>query len=184
MEELELLLDEAKELMQKAYVHVGSELTKIRAGKASPNMLDSIQVSYYGAMSPLNQVASVTAPEARTLFIKPWEKNLIQEIERAIINANLGFNPQNDGQQVIINIPMLTEERRKQLVKQASQESEHGKVSVRTVRKEINEMIDKLKGVSEDDQKNAKEAVQKLTDEFSVKIDAMLKKKEQEIMTV
>lgn len=184
MEELELLLDEAKDLMNKAYNHVGQELTKIRAGKANPNMLDGIQVSYYGAMSPLNQVASVTAPEARTLFIKPWEKSLIQEIERAIMNANLGLNPQNDGQQVIINIPMLTEERRKQLVKQVSQECEHGKVSVRSVRKEINEMIDKLKGVSEDDQKVAKETVQKLTDEFSTKIDALMKKKEAEIMTV
>lgn len=184
MEELELLLDEARDLMNKAYNHVGSELGKIRAGKASPNMLDSIQVPYYGTLSPLNQVASVTAPEARTLFIKPFEKSLIQEIERAIINANIGFNPQNDGHQVIINIPMLTEERRKQLVKQASQESEQGKVSIRSVRKEINEMIDKVKGVSEDDQKNAKETVQKLTDEFSSKIDAMMKKKEGEIMTV
>lgn len=184
MEELELLLEEAQDLMNKAYTHVGSELGRIRAGKASPNMLDSVQVPYYGSMSPLNQVSSVTAPEARTLFIRPFEKSLIQEIERAIINANLGFNPQNDGQQVIINIPMLTEERRKQLVKQASQEAEHGKVSVRSVRKEINEMIDKVKGVSEDDQKNSKEAVQKLTDEFIAKIEAMLKKKEQEIMTV
>lgn len=184
MEELELLLEEAQDLMNKAYTHVGSELGRIRAGKASPNMLDSVQVPYYGSMSPLNQVSSVTAPEARTLFIRPFEKSLIQEIERAIINANLGFNPQNDGQQVIINIPMLTEERRKQLVKQASQEAEHGKVSVRSVRKEINEMIDKVKGVSEDDQKNGKETVQKLTDEFIAKIEAMLKKKEQEIMTV
>lgn len=184
MEELELLLEEAKDLMNKAYTHVGSELSKIRAGKASPNMLDSIQVSYYGAMSPLNQVASVTAPEARTLFIKPWEKSLIQEIERAIINANLGFNPQNDGQQVIINIPMLTEERRKVLVKQVGQECEHGRVSVRSVRKEINEMIKKVKGVSEDDQKNAEATTQKLTDEHIAKIDALMKKKEVEIMTV
>lgn len=184
MEELELLLEEAQDLMNKAYTHVGSELGRIRAGKASPNMLDSVQVPYYGSLSPLNQVSSVTAPEARTLFIRPFEKSLIQEIERAIINANLGFNPQNDGQQVIINIPMLTEERRKQLVKQASQEAEHGKVSVRSVRKEINEMIDKVKGVSEDDQKNSKETVQKLTDDFIAKIEAMLKKKEQEIMTV
>ena len=170
--------------MQKAYVLVGSELTKIRAGKANPSMVDSVQVSYYGTMSPLNQVASVTAPEARTLFIKPWEKSLIQEIERAIINANLGFNPQNDGQQVIINIPMLTEERRRQLVKQVGQECEHGKVSVRSVRKEINEMIKKLKGVSEDDQKNAEDQVQKLTDDYILKIDALMKKKEAEIMTV
>jgi ribosome recycling factor len=147
-------------------------------------MVDSVQVSYYGTMSPLNQVASVTAPEARTLFIKPWEKSLIQEIERAIINANLGFNPQNDGQQVIINIPMLTEERRKQLVKQVGQECEHGKVSVRSVRKEINEMIKKVKGVSEDDQKNSEDAVQKLTDDYILKIEALMKKKEAEIMTV
>jgi ribosome recycling factor len=184
MEELDLLLEEAKDLMQKAYVHVGNELTKIRAGKANPSMVDSVQVSYYGTMSPLNQVASVTAPEARTLFIKPWEKSLIQEIERAIINANLGFNPQNDGQQVIINIPMLTEERRKQLVKQVGQECEHGKVSVRSVRKEINEMIKKVKGVSEDDQKNSEDAVQKLTDDYILKIEALMKKKEAEIMTV
>jgi len=184
MEELDLLLDEAKDLMNKTYNHVGSELGKIRAGKASPNMLDSVQVAYYGTMSPINQVASVTAPEARTLFIRPFEKSLIQEIERAIINSNLGFNPQNDGQQVIINIPMLTEERRKQLVKQVGQECEHGKVSIRSVRKEINEMIDKVKGVSEDDQKNAVDVVQKLTDEHILKIETLMKKKELEIMTV
>ena len=118
MEELELYIDEARDLMTKAVNHVGSELQKIRAGKATPNMLDGIMVSYYGTMSPLNQVSSVTAPEARTLFIKPWEKSLIQEIEKSIMAANLGLTPTNDGQQVIINIPMLTEERRKQLVKQ------------------------------------------------------------------
>ncbi|MBX2894923.1 MAG: ribosome recycling factor [Cyclobacteriaceae bacterium] len=184
MEELELFLDEAKEQMGKALVHVSNELAKIRAGKANPNMLDGIQVSYYGTMSPLNQVASVTAPEARTLFIKPWEKSLIQEIEKAIMIANLGLTPQNDGQQVIINIPMLTEERRKQLVRQASQECEQGKVSVRSIRKETNEQLKKIKGVSEDDVKNAEETVQKLTNEFIEKIDALLKKKEAEIMTV
>lgn len=184
MEELELYLDEAKEQMGKSLTHVSNELVKIRAGKANPNMLDGIQVSYYGAMSPLNQVASVTAPEARTLFIKPWEKSLIQEIERAIMIANLGLTPQNDGQQVIINIPMLTEERRKQLVRQASQECEQGKVSIRSIRKETNESLKKIKGVSEDDVKNAEETVQKLTNEFIEKIDALLKKKEAEIMTV
>jgi len=184
MEELELYLDEAKEQMGKSLTHVSNELVKIRAGKANPNMLDGIQVSYYGAMSPLNQVASVTAPEARTLFIKPWEKSLIQEIERAIMIANLGLTPQNDGQQVIINIPMLTEERRKQLVRQASQECEQGKVSVRSIRKETNESLKKIKGVSEDDVKNAEETVQKLTNEFIEKTDALLKKKEAEIMTV
>src|SRR3989337_3991299 len=117
MDEIELYLDEAKERMSKALQHVGHELTKIRAGKANPSMLDGIMVSYYGAMTPLNQVASMTTPDARTIFIRPWEKGIIPEIEKAILNANLGLNPQNDGQQIIINIPMLTEERRKQLVK-------------------------------------------------------------------
>jgi ribosome recycling factor len=184
MDELQLYLDEAKELMTKAYNHVGHELTKIRAGKANPSMLDGIMVSYYGAYTPLNQVSSLTTPDARTIFIKPWEKSLIQEIEKAILTANLGLNPQNDGQQVIINIPMLTEERRKQLVKQVGNECEHGKVSIRTIRKETNEELKKVKGVSEDDVKHAEEKVQKLTDEFIVKIDALMKKKEVEIMTV
>lgn len=184
MEELELYIDEAKDLMSKALNHVGSELTKIRAGKANPSMLDGIMVNYYGAQSPLNQVSSMTTPDARTIFIKPWEKNLIQEIEKAIRDANLGLNPQNDGQQVIINIPMLTEERRRQLVKQVGGECEHGKVSVRSIRKEINEQLKKIKGVSEDDVKNAEEQVQKLTDDAIAKIDAFMKKKELEIMTV
>jgi ribosome recycling factor len=184
MDELQMYLDEAKDLMNKSLAHVGHELTKIRAGKANPAMLDGILVSYYGAMSPLNQISSMTTPDARTIFIKPWEKNLIHEIEKAIQNANLGLNPQNDGQQVIINIPMLTEERRKQLVKQVSNECEHGRVSIRTIRKETNEELKKVKGVSEDDVKNAEEQVQKLTDDFIGKIDALMKKKEVEIMTV
>jgi len=184
MDELQMYLDEAKDLMNKALNHVAHELTKIRAGKANPAMLDGIMVSYYGAMSPLNQVSSMTAPDARTIFIKPWEKSLIYEIEKAIMNANLGLTPQNDGQQVIINIPMLTEERRRQLVKQVGQECEHGKVSVRTIRKETNEELKKVKGVSEDDVKNAEEQVQKLTDDFIARIDALMKKKEAEIMTV
>jgi ribosome recycling factor len=184
MEEIQLFLEEADDLMNKAFIHVGNELAKIRAGKANPNMLDSIQVSYYGASSPLNQVASVTSPDARTLFVKPWEKGMIQEIERAIHMANLGLNPQNDGIQVIINIPMLTEERRKALVRQASQECEHGKVSVRNIRKDTNESLKKIKGVSEDDIKNAEEEVQKLTNDYILKIDGLLKKKEAEIMTV
>ncbi|HEY0653479.1 MAG TPA: ribosome recycling factor [Chryseosolibacter sp.] len=184
MEELELYIDEAKDLMSKALNHVAAELTKIRAGKANPSMLDGISVNYYGAQSPLNQVSSMTTPDARTIFIKPWEKSLIHEIEKAIRDANLGLNPQNDGQQVIINIPMLTEERRRQLVKQVGGECEHGKVSVRSIRKEINEQLKKIKGVSEDDVKNAEEKVQKLTDEFIAKIDGLMKKKEAEIMTV
>src|SRR5690349_19352909 len=182
MEEIELYLEDARDSMTKALNHVGHELTKIRAGKANPSMLDGIQVSYYGTMTPLNQVSSLTTPDARTIFIKPWEKGMIVEIEKSIRDANLGLNPQNDGQQVIINVPMLTEERRKQLVKQVGQECEHGKVSVRNIRKETNEHLKKVKGVSEDDVKNAEEETQRLTNDFIARIEALMKKKEVEIM--
>ena len=184
MEEIELYLDEAKTQMNKALQHVGQELGKIRAGKANPSMLDGILVSYYGTNTPLNQVSSLTTPDARTIFIRPWEKGMIPEIEKAILTANLGLNPQNDGQQVIINIPMLTEERRKQLVKQVGHECEHGRISIRTVRKETNEELKRIKGVSEDDVKNAEERVQEMTNEFIAKIDGLMKKKEGEIMTI
>ena len=184
MEEIELYLEEAKDLMGKAVAHLSHELTKIRAGKASPSMLDGLMVSYYGAMSPLNQVSSVTTPDPRSIFIKPWEKNLIPEIEKAIMAANLGLTPQNDIQQVIINVPMLTEERRKQLVKKVGHECEHGRVRVRHVRKETNENLKKIKGVSEDDIKNAEDTVQALTNEHIERIDSLMKKKEVEIMTV
>ena len=184
MEEIELYLDDAREQMAKVLSHISHELTKIRAGKANPAMLDGILVPYYGAMSPLNQISSITSPDPRTLFIKPWEKNFIHEIEKAIMAANLGLTPQNDGQQVIINIPMLTEERRKQLVKQVHQECEHGKVSIRSVRKDTNEQLKKIKGAPEDDVKNAEEEVQKLSDEYITRVDGLMKKKEAEIMTV
>jgi ribosome recycling factor len=184
MEEIEMYLDEAKDLMTKSVNHVASELTKIRAGKANPSMLDGILVSYYGSTTPINQVSSLTTPDARTIFIKPWEKGMIGEIEKAIRDANLGLNPQNDGQQVIINVPMLTEERRRQLVKQVGQECEHGKVSIRTIRKETNEQLKKIKGASEDDLKNAEDTVQEMTNDFIARVDAQMKKKEVEIMTV
>ena len=184
MEEIEMYLEDAREQMNKSLNHVSHELTKIRAGKANPSMLDGIMVSYYGAMTPLQQVASMNTPDARTIFIKPWEKGLIQEIERSIINANLGLNPQNDGQQVIINIPMLTEERRRVLVKQVGAECEQGKVSIRAIRKDTNELIKKIKGAPEDDVKVSEESVQKLTDDSIARIDALFKKKEVEIMTV
>lgn len=184
MEEIELYIEEAREQMTKSINHVSSEISKIRAGKASPSMLDGIVVEYYGSMSPLSQVSSITAPEARTLFIKPFEKSLIREIETAIMAANLGLTPQNDGNTVIINIPMLTEERRKQLVKQVHGECEEGKIRIRGIRKDTNEQLKKIKGASEDDVKNGEETVQKATDEFILKIDALMKKKEAEIMTV
>lgn len=184
MEEIALFLDEARELMGKAINHVAHELTKIRAGKANPSMLDGVQVPYYGTMSPLNQVSSITVPDARSIFIKPWEKNIIPEIEKAIMAANLGLTPQSDGQQIIIQVPMLTEERRKQLVKQVGQECEQGRISVRTIRKETNEALKKIKGASEDDVKNAEDEVQKITNEHIEKIDSLMKRKEAEIMTV
>ena len=186
MEEIELYLDMAAQMMDSAVGHTNQELAKIRAGKAMPQMLDGLMVDYYGTPTPINQVASVNTPDARTLAIKPWEKNMIQPIEKAIINSDLGFNPQNNGEMVMINVPPLTEERRKSLVKQAKQEAENGKVSVRNARKEINDNLKQLQkdGASEDDIKRAEDKVQKLTDQHASQIDDLLAKKEQDIMTV
>ena len=186
MEEIELFLDEAKELMQKAVDHTAAELVKIRAGKAMPNLLDGIMVQYYGAPTPLNQVSSVTTPDARTLAIKPFERTLISEIEKAIINSDLGLAPQNNGEIIILTIPALTEERRVQLVKQAKSECETGKISIRSVRKDTNESLRKLQkeGASEDAIKRAEDQVQKFTDNYSAKIDELLVKKEADIMKV
>lgn len=184
MEEISIYLETAEEMMEKAIQHTKSEFAKIRAGKAMPSMLDGIDVEYYGNMTPLNQVAGVTTPDARTLSIKPWEKTMLQEIERAIINSGLGFNPQNDGEQIRINIPPLTEERRLQLMKQVKAEAENGKISIRNARKETNDSLKKLDGVSEDLLKDAEGDVQKLTDQFTAKIDALVDSKEKDIMTV
>jgi ribosome recycling factor len=186
MEEIELFLDEAKELMQKAVDHTASELVKIRAGKAMPNLLDGLMVQYYGAPTPLNQVSSVTTPDARTLTIKPFERTLISEIEKSIINSDLGLAPQNNGEIIILTIPALTEERRINLVRQAKNECETGKISIRSVRKETNESLRKLQkdGASEDAVKTAEDQVQKYTDQYSAKIDELLAKKEADIMKV
>jgi len=185
-EEIQMFLDEAKDLMEKAIEHTKKELAKVRAGKALPNMLDGIVVSYYGVDTPLNQVASVNTPDARTLMIKPFERSMISEIEKAILNSDLGINPQNNGEVIILNIPPLTEERRGKLVKQVKQDIEHGKVSVRNIRKEINHSLKELQkeGASEDSVKRAEEKVQKLTDEYTAKLDHVLEKKEEELMTV
>ncbi|WP_186754459.1 ribosome recycling factor [Echinicola salinicaeni] len=186
MEEIQLELDAAKEQMQKSVDHTAAELLKIRAGKAMPNLLDGIMVDYYGAPTPIQQVASINTPDARTLSIKPWEKNLIGEIEKSIINSDLGLAPQNNGELVMLTIPPLTEERRKSLVKQVKNECENGKISIRTARKDTNDSLKKLQkdGAPEDDIKRAEDAVQKLTDQFSTKIDNLFTKKEAEIMTV
>jgi ribosome recycling factor len=186
MEELELILSEAKDHMEKSIHHVSVALSKIRAGRAMPAMLDGLMVSYYGNPTAIGQVASVNTPDARTLVIKPWEKKMLHEIEKAIINSDLGLNPQNDGEIVRLNIPPLTEERRKDLAKHSRTEAEHGRVSIRNVRKETNEHLKRLlkDHVSEDEVKKAETKVQEFTDDYIRKIDDLLAKKEKEIMTV
>lgn len=185
-EEIQMYLDEANDLMKKAVDHTAQELSKIRAGKAMPNMLDGIMVEYYGSPTPLQQVASVNTPDARTLVIKPFEKSLINEIQRSITNSDLGLAPQNDGEVVRLSVPPLTEERRQGLVKQVKQEIEQGKISIRNIRKDTNNSIGKLKneGISEDSVKRGEDQVQALTNQYTEKLDELFAKKEKEILTV
>ncbi|WP_439131117.1 ribosome recycling factor [Polaribacter sp.] len=182
-EEVEFVLDTAKEAMNGAIAHLEKELKSIRAGKATPAMLSTVMVDYYGSQTPLAQVANVNTPDARTLSIQPWEKNMLQEIEKAIQIANLGFNPMNNGDVIMINVPPLTEERRKNLAKQAKAEAEEAKVGVRNDRKEANNELKKL-DISEDMLKIAESEVQKLTDTFTKLIDDKLAVKEKEILTI
>lgn len=186
MENIEFYIEHANELMEKSLQHTNGALAKIRAGKAMPNMLDGIMVEYYGNLTPINQVATINSQDARTLVIKPWEKNIVGEIERSIINSDLGLNPQNDGELIRINIPALTEERRVDLAKHARNEAEHGRVSIRNIRKDANDHLKRLlkEHVSEDEVKDAEDEIQKLTDQFISKIEELLKKKENDIMTV
>jgi ribosome recycling factor len=185
-EEILKALDQGKIQMQKAVDHTAVELSKIRAGKAMPSMLDGLMVEYYGNPSPLSQVSNVSSPDARTLTIKPWDKGLITEIEKAIINSDLGVTPQNDGEFIRINIPPLTEERRKGLVKQAKGEGENGKISIRNIRQDLNTTLKRLQkeGASEDAVKAAEDDVQTLTDTYSKKVDDLIDEKEKDIMTV
>ena len=185
-EEIQFYLSEAEESMQKALQHTGNELSKIRAGKASPSMVQDIRVDYYGTPTPISQVANVSTPDTRTIFIKPWEKPMIGEINKAIKNSDLGIQPLVEGDGVRLNIPALTEQRRKDLVKQAKAEVESGKVRVRNIRKDVNDSLRKLmkEGASEDAIKDAETKVQKLTDSYIVKVDELLNKKEAEIMTI
>jgi len=185
-EEIQFIFDAAKEAMESAMTHLDSELQKIRAGKASPMMLNKVVVEYYGSLTPLNQVANVNAIDGRTLSIQPFEKSLLEEIEKGIAHANLGLNPQNNGETILINIPALTEERRMELSKQAKAEGEDAKVGIRNARKEANDEIKKLgnDGLSEDQAKDAEGEVQKITDIFSGKIDDLIAAKEKDIMTV
>jgi ribosome recycling factor len=185
-EEIQFVLDDAKEQMDKAVTHLEAELVKVRAGKASPSMLEGIMVDYYGTRTPLNQVANINTGDARTLIVQPWEKSMLTPIEKGIMIANLGLNPQNDGVIIRILVPALTEERRKELVKKAKSETENAKVSLRTIRKEAMEELKKLQknGMPEDEVKSAEALVQTLTDGYVTKCDKHLEVKEKEIMTV
>ena len=182
-EEIEFIIDSAKEQMQGAIDFLIKELRSIRAGKASPCMLANIMVDYYGSQTPLGQVANVNTPDARTISIQPWEKQMLTEIEKAIMKANIGFNPMNNGENIIINVPPLTEERRRGLAKQAKAEAEHAKVGIRNARKEANNEIKKL-DISDDMKKNVETDIQQLTDTFVKKTEELFDLKEKEIMTV
>jgi len=185
-EEINMALDEAKDQMSQALDHLTNELTKIRAGKANPSMLDAVFVDYYGSQTPLNQVANVSTLDARTITVQPWEKAMLDEIAKGIMNSNLGLNPQNNGEVIMINIPVLTEERRRVLTKRAKAEGEHAKVSIRNQRKDANDFIKKLKddGLSEDIAKRGEDEVQKIVDTYSKKVDDLIEAQEKDIMTV
>ena len=186
MEEIQLFLDDGRETMDRAVKHTTIELSKIRAGKAMPSMLDGLKVEYYGVMSPIGNVATVNSSDARTLAIKPFEKKMLSDIERAIRNSDLGLSPNNDGETIRLSIPPLTEERRRELVKRVKNEIETGKINIRNIRKDTNESLRALlkEGISEDDVKRAEEKVQALTDSYISKMDGLYNAKEAEIMTV
>jgi ribosome recycling factor len=185
-EDIATIIATSEDHMKKAISHLESELIKIRAGKANPQMLDGIAVDYYGSPMPINQVANISVMDARTLSIQPWEKNMLQPIERAIIAANIGINPQNDGALIRIFLPPLTEERRKELVKKCQAEGEHSKVAIRNIRRDAIEHIKKLQktGLSEDAAKDAEADVQQVTDKYIAAVEKHLSSKEKEIMSV
>lgn len=185
-DELALILDNTEDLMKKAIAHLEAELAKVRAGKANPQMLDGIVVDYYGSPTPIGQVGNISVMDARTLSIQPWEKNMLQPIERAIIASNIGINPQNDGNMIRLFLPPLTEERRKELVKRSNGEGEQSKVAIRSIRRDAIEDIKKLQkeGLSEDAAKDAEASVQQITDKFIALVEKHLGTKEKEIMAV
>ena len=182
-EKLEIILKSAEDKMRSSLIHLENELLNIRAGKANPNMLKSVMVDYYGSPTAIAQLANINTPDSKSIIVQPWDKSLLQEIEKGIMNANLGFNPMNNGDTIIVSIPPLTEERRKELVKIVRNESENSKISVRNIRKDSNQEIKKT-DVSDDEKKNYEIDVQELTNNFITKIDSVLKVKEKEIMTV
>ena len=185
-DELNSIRDQASDNMDKAISHLEAELVKVRAGKANPNLVDGIVVDYYGTPTPINQVGNISVADARTLTIQPWEKNMLQPIERAIIAANIGINPQNDGNMIRLFMPPLTEERRKELVKRSHNEGEQSKVAIRNIRRDAMEQVKKLQknGLSEDVCKDAEKNIQETTDRYIALVDKHLAAKEKEIMTV
>lgn len=185
-EDLQLIYDEFKSANQKSLVHLENELMKIRAGKATPSMLHGVMVDYYGSPTPIQQVANISTVDARTITVQPWEKPMLSEISKGIINSNLGFAPQNNGEVLIISIPPLTEDRRRELVKKSKSEGEHAKVGIRNNRKDSLDMVKDLKndGLSEDMSKDAENEIQNLTNVYVKKVDDLLEQKEKEIMTI
>ena len=185
-EEIEFTIEEAKEAMHHAVQHLEKELQKVRAGKASPQMLEGVKIDYYGAMTPIDQAANVSTPDARQIIVQPWDKSVLGLIEKAILAANLGFNPKNEGEILRIIVPSLTEERRKDLVRKARAEAETAKISIRNIRRLANETAKKLKkdGVPEDEVDKLELDIQKLTDEHILKVDKILETKEKDILTV
>lgn len=185
-EEIQLQLEDSKEKMQKTLDHLVVELAKLRAGKATPALLDGIMVDYYGTMTPLNQVSNINTPDAKTIAVQPWEKSMIEPIEKAILAANIGLTPINNGELIRINIPVLTEDRRKELVKQVKNEGENSKISIRNSRREAIEAFKKMKkdGLSEDQEKDAESEAQDLTDKYIKKVDEIVSGKEKDILTV
>ena len=182
-EEAKFIIDSTKEAMDNALIHLEKKLLNIRAGKATPSMVSSVMVDYYGTPTPISQVSNVSTPDGMTISIQPWEKTLIPEIEKGIHLANLGFNPMNNGESIIINVPPLTEERRLNLSRQAKAEAEDAKIGIRSARKEANNDIKKV-DVSEDMINNSEMDIQDLTDSYVGKVDDLFHQKEKEIMTV
>jgi ribosome recycling factor len=185
-EEAQMCLDEAKEGMEKSLSHLDKEFQKIRAGKASPAMLEGIMINYYGAMTPIEQTANINTPDPRQIIVQPWDKSILSDLEKAILNANLGFNPKNEGEILRISVPPLTEERRRELVKRAKVEAENARISIRNNRRAANDLAKSLEkdGLPEDESKKVQEKIQELTDDYIKKVDEMLDAKEKDVMTV
>ncbi len=185
-EDVELIFEMTRERMEKALEHLETELNRIRAGKANIHILDGIVVDYYGAMTPLNQVSNISTPDAKTIAIQPWEKNMIDKIERAIQQANIGITPVNNGEIIRLGIPPLTEERRVNLVKQVKNEGENARISIRNSRRDALEEFKQMQkdGLPEDDAKRASDNVEEFTKEYSEKVDKIIEAKEEDIMTI